>query len=128
MPPRRRTRVFVTFDYDHDLLLKNALVAQSRRSDSPFSIADWSIKEESRGWRAEARRRIKQVDLVIALCGYDTHRAVGVAQEVAIAREVGKPYALLRGHPRGSVRRPKGTRFWEPIHEWTWANLAALTK
>jgi hypothetical protein len=128
MPRRKQTRVFISFDYDNDLLLKNALVAQSRRKDSPFSIADWSIKDASRGWKSEARRRMKQVDKVIVLCGYDTHRAVGMSKEIEIAREVGTPYFLLRGHPKGSVRRPKGARFWETIHDWTWDNLDALTK
>jgi hypothetical protein len=127
MPDRTRTRIFISFDYDNDLLLKNALVAQSRRKDSPFSIEDWSIKDASRAWRSEARRRMKQVDKVIVLCGYNTNRAVGITKEIEIARDVGTPYFLLRGHPEGIVRRPKGARLLETIHDWTWDNLRALT-
>lgn len=54
-----RKRVFINFDYDHDVDLKNALVGQSRFPDSPFEITDMSIKTASPGWKADARRRIK---------------------------------------------------------------------
>jgi hypothetical protein len=43
--------VFISFDYDHDLFLKEALVEQSRKEDSPFSIADWSVKGVSSTWK-----------------------------------------------------------------------------
>jgi hypothetical protein len=119
----KRTAVFASFDYDNDRFLKEALIQQSRRKDSPFAMADWSIKEESRSWRSEARSRIERADLVIVICGYQTHRATGVTKEIAIARDVGTRYVLLRGHKTGWVRRPSGTWFWETIHDWTWENL-----
>jgi hypothetical protein len=128
MPPRRKTRVFISYDFDHDLGLKNFLVGQSRNSDSPFFIEDWSVKYESRGWKADARSRIKRSDLVIVICGKYTDKAVGVAAEIAIARQEGTPYTLLRGHKTGPARRPSGTRFWESVHRWTWDKLSALTK
>lgn len=40
-----KKRVFISFDYDHDVDLKNLLIAQSKNSDSPFEIVDMSIKE-----------------------------------------------------------------------------------
>ena len=40
-----KKRVFISFDYDHDLDLKNLLVGQAKNEDSPFEIADFSIKE-----------------------------------------------------------------------------------
>lgn len=40
-----KKRTFISFDYDNDVDLKNALVGQSRLSDSPFDITDISIKE-----------------------------------------------------------------------------------
>jgi len=33
-----KTRVFVSFDYDHDVSLKHLLVGQSKYEDSPFEI------------------------------------------------------------------------------------------
>lgn len=40
-----KKRTFISFDYDHDLDLKNLLVGQARNTDSPFEITDMSIKE-----------------------------------------------------------------------------------
>ena len=40
-----KTKVFISFDYDHDETLKEFLVGQAKLEDSPFELADWSIKE-----------------------------------------------------------------------------------
>lgn len=125
-PPHRKTRVFISFDYDHDLGLKNLLVGQSRNEDSPFFIEDWSIKYASRGWRADARRRIRRADQVLVICGYHTHEAIGVGAELKIAREEGKHYFLLRGHKAGRVRRPPDTSSSERVHPWTWVTIRAM--
>jgi len=41
--------IFISFDYDHDLDCKNLLVGQAKNPDSPFQIADWSVKDSSAG-------------------------------------------------------------------------------
>lgn len=66
------TRVFISFDYDLDLDLKNLLVGQARNEDSPFGIADWSIKDPSPGWKEEAREKIRASDVVAVICGEHT--------------------------------------------------------
>jgi hypothetical protein len=64
-----KTRVFISFDYDHDEALKEFLVGQSKLKDSPFELADWSIKEPLTGnWKEKARTRIKGVDVVAVIC------------------------------------------------------------
>jgi hypothetical protein len=123
-----KTKVFVSFDYDHDLDLKTLLVGQSRHTDSPFFIEDHSIKVETKGWKADARKRIKRCDVVIVICGLHTHQAVGVTAEVDIAREEDVRYVLLRGRKEGTARRPKGTSlFSDYIHPWTWKELKSIT-
>ena len=88
-----RKSAFISFDYDHDLDLKNLLVGQSRNSDSPFDIKDMSIKEAiSSNWKAYARKRIKACDVVIVICGQHTNTATGVSAEIQIAREESVPY------------------------------------
>ena len=83
-----RKRAFISFDFDHDEELRDALVGQAKNPDSPFTIADWSVKEPFTGdWRAKVRDRIRKTDLTIAICGRYTHTAKGVAAEVAITRE-----------------------------------------
>lgn len=128
MVAQPKTRVFISYDYDNDLDLKNLLVGQSRHKDSPFFIEDWSIKHESKGWKIDALKRIRRSDIVIVICGYQTHSAVGVAAEIAIARDENVPYYLLRGRTQGSCRRPGGTSWYrDAVHAWTWDNLRDLT-
>ena len=103
-------RVFISFDYDHDEELKNALVGQSKYPNSPFNIADWSVKEPIPGdWKQKVRDRIRRVDVVAVICGHHTHTASGVAEEIRIAREEGKPYFLLKGRKGGICTRPQAT-------------------
>lgn len=120
-------RAFISFDYDNDARLKDLLVGQSKHSDSPFKIADWSIKTASPTWRVEARRRIRAAGLVIVLCGRNTRTAVGVAEELKIAQEEGVPYFLLSGYKGVSVK-PTTAKPTDKLYDWTWENLKKLVK
>ncbi len=120
-------RVFISFDYDHDEELRNALVGQARYPNSPFSIADWSVKEHLSGnWKQKVRGRIRRTDLVIIICGEYTHTATGVADELAIAREESKPYFLLKGRRENNCTVPRNAHVGDKIHYWTWENLKGL--
>lgn len=120
-------RAFISFDFDHDEELRDALVGQSRLPDSPFSIADWSIHEPiASNWREKARERIRKTDLTIVICGEHTHSAKGVAAEVSITREEGKPYFLLHGRPNKTCTKPAMSLGSDKIYNWTWDNLRQL--
>ena len=122
-----KTKAFISFDYDHDEELKVALIGQSKNPDSPFSINDMSIKEAiDYNWKAYARKRIKQCDVVIVICGKYTDTATGVSAELTIAQEEGVPYFLLCGRADGNVVKPKGAYYSDKIYRWTWDNLKAL--
>jgi hypothetical protein len=118
--------VFISFDYDHDNDLKVLLVGQAKNDDSPFSIADWSIKEESDDWKAKARTRIKRVDQVIVMCGKYSDTAIGVNAEIEIARDEKKPYFLLGGRADGGNKKPTSALSADKIYDWTWENLKKL--
>lgn len=118
-------RAFISFDYDNDARLKDLLVGQSRNPDSPFTIADWSIKEPSADWKDKARRRIRASGLVIVLCGKNMRTATGVAVELSIAQEEGIPYFLVAGYTSGSTR-PTTAKASDKLYEWTWPNLKKL--
>ncbi len=120
-----KTRVFVSFDYDFDNDLKNALVGQAKMEGSPFEIADWSIKDASPSWRSDARNRIRRVQQVIVICGEQTHKARGVKIEIDIAKEERRPYFLLEGRSDKCCQKPPGTES-DTMHKWTWDNLKAL--
>ena len=69
-------RAFISFDFDHDEELRDALKGQARNPDSPFEIADWSLQEPLTGnWKAKVRDRIRRTDLTIVICGEHTHDA-----------------------------------------------------
>lgn len=120
-------RLFISFDYDHDATLRDFLVGQSKNSDSPFEFADASVKAPLTGdWEEKVRGRIDRADQVAVVCGKHTDTAAGVATEVAIARELEKPYFLLAGYKDGGNKRPKTALSTDKMYEWTWDNLKAL--
>lgn len=121
-----KTPVFISFDYDHDSDCKTMLVGQAVNKDSPFDIADWSIKEASADWKDKARARIKRVEQVVVICGKYTDTAAGVNAEIKIAREEKKPYFLLNGRPNGTCKKPTAALDGDKIYKWTWDDLKAL--
>ena len=122
-----KKRVFISFDYDNDEKLKTFLVGQSKHPDSPFELADWSIKEHiSEDWKKKARTRIRSVDVVAVICGMNTHTATGVSAEVKIAQEEGVPYFLLAGYSEKQNVKPKAALTTDKLYKWTWENLKLL--
>jgi hypothetical protein len=122
-----KKRVFISFDYDHDETLKTFLVGQANLPDSPFELADWSIKEHIDGnWKEKAKSRIRAVDVVAVICGKHTHTAIGVRAEVQIAQAEGKPYFLLNGYKDVTGVKPTAAKATDKIYKWTWDNLKSL--
>ena len=120
-------RAFISFDFGNDDDLRNALVGQAKYPNSPFEIVDASVRKHLSGnWKEKVRKRIQKVDLVIAICGEHTRKAKGVAAEVRLAREEGKPYFLLRGHSDRVCTKPTTARSDDEMHDWTWDNLRKL--
>jgi hypothetical protein len=120
------TRIFISFDYDNDSDLKTLLVGQAKNPDSPFEIADWSIKDPSADWKVKARERIKRSDQVVVICGLKTDTATGVAVELGIAQEETKPYFLLWGRVQGTCKKPTTAKDSDKIYKWTWEGLKVL--
>lgn len=122
-----KTRVFVSFDYDHDSKLKDFLIGQSKNEDSPFELADWSIKEAiDKNWKDKARSRIKAVDVVCVICGKNTNTATGVSAELEIAQDERKSYFLLAGYADGGNVKPVAAKSTDKLYKWTWDNLKSL--
>ena len=121
-----KKRTFISFDYDHDARLKDLLVGQSKNSDSPFEIADYSIKSASPDWKSKALTRIKGCDVVIVLCGEHTDTATGVSTELKIAQEQSVPYFLLKGYSNATCKKPSAAKSTDKIYNWTWDNLKKL--
>ncbi len=120
-----KIKALVSFDYDHDRGIKELLVGQSRKPDTPFEIADWSVKEHLTGdWKEKVRTRIRRTDLVIVLCGQ--YNPTGVNAEIKIAQEERKPYFLLKGYSDKTCQKPSAAKNTDKIYTWTWDNLKKL--
>ena len=120
-------RVFVSFDFDHDRDLRDLFVGQARNAQTPFMLANWSVKEAMSGdWKEKVRSRIRRVDMVLVLCGAHTDTATGVSVEVRIAREEGKPVYFIRGRKEGNCKLPKAALPGDRMLSWKWENLARV--
>lgn len=121
-----KKKIFISFDFDNDKFLKDALVGQSKYPDSPFEISDYSLKEAKpeADWLDHAKRAIGRSDVVIFVLGPKTKTAPGVLKELAVAEAKGKSKFQLIGYKDGSTD-------WSIVgagrtYKWTWENLKNL--
>lgn len=122
-----KKKVFISFEHDEDRSLKDLLIGQSRNEGSPFEVVDGSLKEAipEKDWEKKAEERIKRSDVVIVLLGPSTHRASGVAKEIAIARRLNKKIVQIIGYRDGKCKRIPGAG---RLYRWTWDNLKKILR
>ncbi|MDA3884341.1 MAG: TIR domain-containing protein [Candidatus Delongbacteria bacterium] len=122
-----KQRAFISFDIDHDDGAKKMLAGQAKLQDSPFDFKDNSVKDHLTGdWKEKVRRRMDNVDVVIVLCGTQTHNANGVSAELTIAKERKIPYFLLSAYPDKRCTKPTSASSSDKVYKWTWPNLKLL--
>jgi hypothetical protein len=121
-----KTKVFVSYDFDNDKVLKDFIIGQAKLPDSPFEVSDHSLKEAApeRDWQTKARTAITRAEKFIVMLGPRTRNAPGVKREVAIAKELGKPRFQIIGYR-------DGWRDWAipdagVTYSWNWDNLKKL--
>ena len=103
------------------------LLVVRKNPDSPFEMADWSVKEPMTGdWKEKVRARIKKCDLVIVICGEHTDTAPGVNSEITITQEESISYFLLWGRSDKTCKKPRSAKDSDKIYKWTWDNLKEL--
>lgn len=121
-----KKRIFVSFDFDNDKILKEFIIGQSRLPDSPFECVDFSLKEAApqATWELAAEKKIRIADLVIVMLGCHTHRAPGVLKEVAIARRVGTPIIQIKGY-KDPTECPQVANAGN-YYRWNWDNLKKI--
>ena len=120
-----KKKVFVSFDFDNDKKLKDFIIGQSRLPDSPFEIADHSLKEAApeRNWEAKANAAIRRSDIVIVMVGPKTHRAQGVLKEVRMAQAANKHIVQVIGYRDGDYTPVTGAG---RLYRWNCENLKKL--
>lgn len=120
-----KKRVFVSFDFDNDRVLKDFVIGQSRLADSPYEVIDTSLKEAApmKTWEEKAKAAIKRSDIVMVMVGESTSRAPGVLKEVAMARDERVKIVQIIGY-RDSNPTPVPSA--GPLYRWNWSNLSTL--
>jgi hypothetical protein len=121
-----KTKIFVSYDFDNDKVLKDFIVGQAKLPDSPFEVADYSLKEAAPQilWEARAHAAIDRADRFVVMLGPNTHGAPGVKKEVAMAKNLGKTRFQIVGYRDGS-------RDWAlpdagVAYSWNWQTLKRL--
>lgn len=123
-----KLRVYIAFDIA-DLDVKQNLVTQASDPNCGFTFVDNSIQQALPDkWVAEARRLISLSQHVIVLCGDQTHQAKGVETELQIAKELGKPYSLIKATRKHTPTRPRSASATDPMYPATHATIAALLR
>lgn len=122
---RRKRRVFLSFDYEHDRKMKTMFAGQCANPEVPFEIVDCSLQEAAPedDWIAHATEAIAASELVVVLVGRYTWRARGVLAEVRVARALGVPTAQVWAYKnqRGSLVKGAGRAY-----PWRWDKLSQL--
>lgn len=116
-----KKKVFLSFDFDNDLNLKNSFISQAKLPDSPFSINDFSLKEAHPNdeWISKAQSAIARCELSIVLLGKNTHTASGVLKEVRIAAGLSKERFQLKPQKKKRTPIPDAGE----VMSWKWNNL-----
>ena len=121
-----KTKVFVSFDFDNDKVLKDFIIGQAANPDSPFEVSDYSLKEAApeADWLDKASKAIARADVFMIMLGSKTRWASGVLKEVSVAIEKEKRKFQIIGYP-------SGTEEWKvpgggPTYKWDWGNLKTL--
>ena len=120
-----KKRVFISFDFDNDKVLKDFIIGQARLADSPFEVIDTSLKEAApmKMWEDNAGMAIRRSDIVLVMVGPNTFRAPGVMKEVQMAREESIPIVQVIGYKDGNYTAvPNAGR----LYSWNWDNLKNL--
>jgi hypothetical protein len=112
--------VFVSFDIEHDGELYELLLAQSRTSNSGFAVLGGSDRSMATDvWIERVRRRIREADQVIVICGEHTESSTRVSAELRIAQQERTPYILLWGRREMMCTKPIGAKPAEGMYSWT---------
>ena len=120
-----KTKVFISYDYDNDKILKEFIIGQTKNDRLPFDVIDFSLKEAAplKTWEDKARTAIKRSDLVLVVVGPYTYKAPGVLKEIKIAREEGVRVAQIIGYKDGNYTAVPNAGI---LYKWNYENLIKL--
>jgi len=114
--------IYVSFDIRHDRPLYERLVDES--TNAGFTVSSGSeVPFGAEIWDARLRRRIREADQMIVICGEHSDASKCMSDEIRIAREEGTPFFLLWGRRETMCTKPIGAKGDEGMYNWTPTNL-----
>jgi len=119
-------RAFISFDFDHDETKKILFIGQTKLSQSPFSIEDWSSKSSlpQHQWEALIEAKINKCNMLIVLSGKTMASASGVAKEIKMAKEHDIPvFGVYIDGANKNSNLPTGLARGRVI-SWNWDSIA----
>ena len=119
-------RAFISFDFDHNETHRNLFVGQSKNSRTPFSVEDWSSKEDlpQAEWEKLLKAKIGKCHLMIVLVGRSMGSAGGVAKEIGFAKDQDVPFFGVYVDGAGTTSTlPTGLARTRTI-PWDWDKIA----
>ncbi len=120
-------RVFISFDFDHDGDQRVLFVGQSKNSNTPFEIEDWSSKSAlpQAEWEKLIKDKVNRCNMMIVLSGKHMASASGVSKEIAMAKDQNVPvFGVYVDGAGDSSTLPTGLARGRTIG-WKWASIAA---
>lgn len=120
-------RAFISFDYDHNETEKVLFIGQTKNSQTPFDIEDWSSKSAlpQSQWERVIAEKIKKCNLLIVLVGKTMASATGLAKEIAFANETDVPiFGVYVDGANANSNLPAGLQRNRTI-SWEWDKIAS---
>lgn len=121
-----KPRTFISFDFDHDETEKILFIGQSKNSNTPFSIEDWSAKSSmpQSKWESIVKDKINKCNILIVLSGKTMASATGVAKEISMAKDQDVPvFGVYVDGANTTSNLPIGLQRNRTI-SWEWEKIA----
>ena len=119
-------RAFISFDFDHDKTEKTLFIGQSKNSNTPFSIEDWSSKTDlpQDEWEKIIKEKINKCNMLIVLSGKTMASATGVVKEIKMAEDQDVPiFGVYVDSANNKSNLPTGLARNRTI-SWNWEEIA----
>lgn len=124
-------RAFLSFDFDHNETEKTLFAGQAAKdSPTPFSVQDWSSKEDlpQDKWEALLKSKINNCHLLIVLVGKQMSTAGGVVKEIKMAQSQNVPFfGVYVGGADENSTLPTGLARNRTV-KWTWPAVGSMVK
>lgn len=118
-----KKKAFVSFDCEHDKILREFITSQSRHLSSPFEVLGYSVDDANVLSELRTTKCIQQCDVVIVMLGPHTHKSTNVLKEVQLAKDAGKQIIQILGYRLGQYPEVAGAG---RLHTWNSDNIRNL--